>query len=98
MNCKAIIFSGYRNRRCGRTAQTEGYCNSHHPAAVAKRQDERQAKWDTKMADISHQTTTRHLQAAVIVAAKAWVADSNSLNAQALRLITKRLLVHEVKK
>ena len=46
--CKETVFrqgGSFRGGRCSRKAVKDGYCNQHHPDAVAKRRGERMARW-----------------------------------------------------
>ena len=45
LTCKEDVFNGFHSYPCARKAKVDGYCIQHHPATIAKRRAERDAKW-----------------------------------------------------
>jgi hypothetical protein len=48
VNCRALIWRGFRSRQCTRAAWADGWCRQHHPDTVRKRKQEAARLIETK--------------------------------------------------
>ena len=50
--CKQRVWGGWSYHGCSRPAKSDGYCATHHPDAVKRRNEKSSERWEVKRAEM----------------------------------------------